>query len=56
MSAPILEVDGKRFVVVPEREYRRLQRKAEDIAAQDKRDVAEATRRKAAGPSRPYSA
>ena len=32
-------------MVVPEKDYRRLQKKAEEIGAQDKGDIAESKRR-----------
>jgi PHD/YefM family antitoxin component YafN of YafNO toxin-antitoxin module len=55
MTVQMLKVAGKRFVIVSEKDFRRLQEKAEEIAAQDRGDVAEAKRRKARGPSRPYA-
>jgi PHD/YefM family antitoxin component YafN of YafNO toxin-antitoxin module len=36
---------GKKFVVIPEREFRRLQKKAEELSTQEKGDIAEARRR-----------
>jgi hypothetical protein len=40
-----IKLGRKNFVIVPERDFRRLQSPAEVIAKQDKRDVAEAKRR-----------
>ncbi len=40
-----LTLGKRKFVVVPEKDFRRLQRKAEEISAQDKGDIAEAKRR-----------
>jgi hypothetical protein len=35
----------QKFVVIPEREFRRLQKKAEELSTQEKGDIAEAKRR-----------
>jgi hypothetical protein len=45
MTVQTLTLGKRKFVVVPEKEFRRLQRKAEEISIQDKGDVAEAKRR-----------
>lgn len=45
MTVQTIKIAGKRFVIVPERDFRRLQKQAEDISVQDKGDVAEAKRR-----------
>jgi len=50
-----INLAGKRFVIVPEKDFERLQRQAEDSAELDRGDIAEAKKRKAAGPARPYS-
>lgn len=55
MTLQTLTLGRQKFVVVPEKDFRRLQEQAEAISAQDQGDVAEAKRRKAQGPARPYS-
>ena len=45
MTVQTLSVGKRKFVLLPEKDYRRLQKKAEEISAQDKGDVAEAKRR-----------
>jgi hypothetical protein len=45
MTVQTVKLAGKRFVIVPEKDFRRLQKQAEDISAQDKGDIAEAKRR-----------
>ncbi len=45
MTLQTVELVGKRFVIVPEKEFRRLQERAEEISVQDKGDIAEAKRR-----------
>jgi PHD/YefM family antitoxin component YafN of YafNO toxin-antitoxin module len=54
MSIQAVKLAGKRFVIIPEEEFDRL-REAADQLAQDRGDAAEARRRKARGPARPYS-
>ena len=56
MTIQTIRLAGKKFVIVPETDFRRLQSRAEEISEQDKGDIAEVKRRKAAGPSKPYSA
>jgi hypothetical protein len=46
MTVQILTLGKRRFVVVPEKDFRRLQRQAEAISARDKGDIAESKRRK----------
>jgi hypothetical protein len=55
MTMQTLTLGKQKFVVVPEKDFRRLQKLAEEVCDQDRGDVAEATRRKARGPSRPYA-
>ena len=45
MTVQTLTLGKRKFVVVPEKHYRRLQAKAEEISVQDKGDIAEAKRR-----------
>lgn len=45
MTVQTVKLAGKRFVIVPEKDFRRLQKKAEEISMQDKGDIAEAKRR-----------
>ena len=45
MTVQTLKLGNRKFVVVPEKDFRRLQQKAEEIGAQDKGDIAEAKRR-----------
>jgi len=56
MNVQTLEVAGKRFVIVPEKDFRRLQTKLKVLEGQETGDVAESKRRKSQGPSRPYAA
>ncbi len=45
MQVQTLTLGKRKFVVIPEKEFRRLQRKAEELSAQDTGDIAEAKRR-----------
>ena len=45
MTVQTVKLGGKRFVIVPEKDFRQLQEKAEEISIQDKGDIAEAKRR-----------
>ena len=45
MTVQTVKLVGKRFVIVPEKDFRRLQAQVEKISAQDKGDIAEAKRR-----------
>jgi PHD/YefM family antitoxin component YafN of YafNO toxin-antitoxin module len=45
MTVQTLKMGKQKFVVIPEKEFRRLQKKAEEISAQDRGDIAEAKRR-----------
>ena len=45
MTVQTVKLAGKRFVIVPEKDFRQLQEKAEAISIQDKGDIAEAKRR-----------
>jgi hypothetical protein len=45
MAIQTLVLGKKKFVVIPEKEYRRLKSKAEEIRAQDEGDIAESIRR-----------
>lgn len=45
MAVQTIRMGGKKFVVISEREFRRLQKKAEELNAQEKGDIAEAKRR-----------
>lgn len=45
MTIQTLTLGKRKFVVIPEKDFRRLQAKAEEISAQDKGDIAEAKRR-----------
>ena len=45
MTIQTLILGKRKFVVIPESDFRRLQCKAEEISAQDKGDIAEAKRR-----------
>lgn len=45
MTVQTLVLGKRKFVVVPEKDFRRLQAKAEEISSQDKGDIAEAKRR-----------
>jgi hypothetical protein len=55
MSIQTLTLDGKKFVIMPAREYHRLQRQVAAQTEQDRGDVAEARRRGATGVTRAYS-
>jgi len=55
MTVQTVKLSGKEFVIVPKKDFRRLQAQAEQISAQDRGDVAEVRRRKALGPSQPYA-
>ncbi len=54
MTTQTLTLGKEKYVILPEKAFRRLQARAEDVAVQDRGDVAEVKRRKARGPSRPY--
>ena len=45
MTVQTVKLGGKKFVIVPEKDFRRLQEKAEEISVQDKGDIAESKRR-----------
>lgn len=45
MTIQTLTLGKRKFVVIPEKDFRRLQAKAEEISVQDKGDIAEAKRR-----------
>jgi len=45
MTVQTLKFGNRKFVIVPEKDFRRLQEKAEVITAQDQGDIAEAKRR-----------
>ena len=45
MTMQTVKLGGKRFVIVAERDFRKLQAQAEQISEQDKGDIAEAKRR-----------
>ena len=45
MTVQAVKLAGKRFVIVPEKDFRRLQKQAEDISIQDRGDIAESKRR-----------
>ena len=55
MNVQTLKVAGKRFVIVPEKDFLRLQTKLEELEEQEAGDIAESKRRRAEGPSRPYA-
>ena len=55
MTVQNLILGRRKFVVVAEKDFRELQMQAEEITKQDRGDIAEAKRRKAHGPSRPYA-
>jgi len=55
MVVQTLKLGKRKFVVMSEKDFHRLQKRAEQIAVQDRGDVAEARRRKARGPGKPYS-
>ncbi|HUO10949.1 MAG TPA: hypothetical protein VM008_21795 [Phycisphaerae bacterium] len=55
MTVQTLTIGKKKFVVIPEKDFRQLQEQAELISAQDRGDIAEAKRRKHSGPTRPYA-
>jgi hypothetical protein len=63
MTVQLLKLKGERYVVLHEKDFEQLRRKARNagnstragrMTAQDRGDIAEATRRKR-GPARPYS-
>ena len=54
MAVQTLKLGKRRYVVIPEEDFHRLQAKAEEMDKEDRGDVAEAGRRKAEGRSRPY--
>jgi PHD/YefM family antitoxin component YafN of YafNO toxin-antitoxin module len=45
MALQTVKLGGRKFVIVPENDYRRLQEKAEEITLRDRGDVAEHRRR-----------
>jgi PHD/YefM family antitoxin component YafN of YafNO toxin-antitoxin module len=45
MTVQTIKLGGKRFVIVPEKDFRRLQTDAEEAVRQNKGDIAEAKRR-----------
>ena len=45
MTIQTLILGKRKFVVIPEADFRRLQSKAEQVSTQDKGDIAEAKRR-----------
>jgi hypothetical protein len=45
MTVQTVKLAGKSFVIVPEKDFRRLQQRAEKNTEQDKGDVAESRRR-----------
>ena len=45
MTVQTVKLEGKSFVIVPEKDFRRLEKRAEEISAQDRGDVAESRRR-----------
>ena len=45
MTVQTIWMGRQKFVVIPKREFRRLQKKAEELSAQEKGDIAEAKRR-----------
>ncbi len=55
MTVQTLRLGKKKFVILSAEDFRRLQLRADEINAQDKGDIAEAKRRKAAGPAKPYA-
>jgi hypothetical protein len=54
MTVQTLELAGKKFVIMSERDYRRLQQRLGALTEQDRGDVAEARRRAKTGRSRSY--
>lgn len=54
MTVQKLTLGKRKFVVMLETDFRRLQARAVEVTRQDRGDIAEAKRRKARGPSRPY--
>ena len=63
MTVQVLKLNGERFVLVREKDFRALKQRASTakpkttrrLSKQDLGDIAEARRRKAEGPSLPYS-
>lgn len=55
MHTQNLILGRRKFVVVAAKDFRALQKQAEEIIEQDEGDIAEARRRKAQGQSRPYA-
>ena len=45
MTVQTLKIGGKSFVLVAEKDFRKLQQRADEITAQDRGDVAESRRR-----------
>jgi len=55
MTVQTVRLGKKKFVILAEEDFRRLQLRADEISEQDKGDIAEAKRRKGAGPAKPYA-
>jgi len=55
MTIQTVQLGKKRFVIVAEEDFRRLQLRADELSEQEKGDIAEVTRRKAAGPAKSYA-
>jgi hypothetical protein len=53
MTVQLLKLKGAKYVLLKESDYRRLERDALQ-ARQDRGDIAEAERRRATGPPRPW--
>ncbi len=45
MTVQTVKLGGRKFVIVAEKDFRRLQLRAEELTAQDRGDVAESRRR-----------
>ena len=45
MTIQAVKLGGRKFVIVPEKDFRRLQERAEELDAKDRGDVAESRRR-----------
>jgi hypothetical protein len=55
MTIQTVRLGKKKFVILAEEDFRRLQLRADEISDQDRGDIAEAKRRKAAGAAKPYA-
>ena len=58
MTVSTLKIGSQEFVVVPKRDFERMRAQAKRQALQERQDagdLAEVKRRKARGPSKPYS-